>query len=500
MTVLNLIACVAKYKNKLMIGDSGNLLVRLKEDLKHFSAVTKVSQLSRDVLPIVVMGRKTFESLPDKKPLKDRINVVLTFNKGLLKGENKLHSSYNLKKLDPNVPYYTTYQEFDRYLKDNDNLSPSVYVIGGGEIYNLFTERNDISRIYLTEVKGVNFKNVKYPVYMNGISDSYKMTGFSDTYIQDNYTYRILRYTKKIERNYYSSDKKYTDLAREILDQGKDREDRTGTGTKSVFGRQLRFDISNGSVPLLTVKSVPFKAIVAELFWMMSGNTCNDYLTEKNVKIWNGNTSREFLDSRNLQHYPEGTLGPGYGFQIRNFGGDYNPEKSDTRKHPRNLTGTDQLKYVEDLLDKDPYSRRILMSYWNPCDLSKTALVPCHFQIQFYVEEIDNIKYLSSHFNMRSSDELARSWNVVFYTLLTQILALRHNMRPKEIVFSISDAHIYKNHIGQVQSYIDKVPAPEPKVHLSETLKDKSWEEMEIQDVELIGYFPHPSIKMEMSV
>jgi thymidylate synthase len=241
----------------------------------------------------------------------------------------------------------------------------------------------------------------------------------------------------------------------------------------------------------MTIRKVPFKIILKELFWMLSGSTDNKVLQAQGVHIWDGNTSRQFLDKRGLTEYPEGTLGPGYGWQMRNSGDKYNPDLAEDNKN-----GIDQLAYVEHLIKNDPDSRRILMNYWIPYDIPHMALAPCHYSVQFRV--INNGLYCL--FNMRSSDELARSWNAVFYAVLTHILALRCGLTAKELIFNIGDAHIYSSHIEAVKEYIQRKPRPFPCIELDKNLKTMEWHNMTPEHVALVGYFPHPNVKMDMVV
>ena len=485
---ISLIASVVKYKNKLVIGKDNDLLVKLNKDLQHFKIVTS-NKISEN-FNIVLMGKKTYRSIG--RILPNRINFLLTNDKSSKLPKPKY---LNAKKL-----YCVNLKQFKEYY---NRYNPNVFIIGGGKIYNLFLNNSDffIEKLYITEVKGFKIDNSDSLICMDHFDFKYKLIGYSEKYIQDSVlNYRILYYKKC---NSFTEEHKYFDLAQNILQNGNDRSDRTGTGTKSLFGKQLKFDISNGTIPLLTTKQVPFKAIFYELWWMMSGHTDAKLLKDRGVHIWDGNTSREFLDSRGLS-YKEGILGPGYGFQIRHFGAKYNEEYADVSKCDPNINvigGFDQLKYVEHLLKTDPFSRRIMMCYWNPPDFDKTSLIPCHFQIQFYVEEINNQKYLSGMFGMRSNDKfLGEPFNLCFYSLLVQILALKCNMKPKELIYSVGDVHIYKNHIEQIKEQMTRTPRPFPKVHLNDILKTKDWANIEFSDVDLIGYFPHPSIKAKMAV
>ena len=262
----------------------------------------------------------------------------------------------------------------------------------------------------------------------------------------------------------------------------------------------MKFDISQ-SIPLLTTKRVPFKAIVEELLFFINGHTDVKILQNKGVKIWNGNTSREFLDARNLKHYKEGIMGPMYGWQWRFFGAEYSQAFADTTNLDNSkIGGFDQLKHVENLLKTDPYSRRIYISNLNPVQSSQMVLDPCHVYFQLYVTEHMGQKYLSGYFTMRSSDSLAWCYNIVSYTILIYILALKCDMKPKEIIYNSVDCHIYKTHIEQIKKQISRPLRPFPKIILDNSVKNKDWNQITFKDISLIGYFPHPGIKMDMAV
>ncbi|ARR74951.1 hypothetical protein SAGO17_0031 [Mimivirus AB-566-O17] len=285
-----------------------------------------------------------------------------------------------------------------------------------------------------------------------------------------------------------------------VLKDGRFREDRTGTGVYSTFGEQMRFNITD-SFPLLTTKRVPFKGMVEELLWFLRGDTDANILKKRNVKIWNGNTSREFLDERGLYDYPEGTLGPGYGWSMRFYNAPYSVEYSDT-SNGTPTGGFDQIEYVLNLLKTDPTSRRIYMNYWNPSVLDKTALVPCHVSFQFYTEVgEDSRTYLSGHLYQRSMDTfLGAPWNIASYSLLLYIIAEKCGFIPKDLVISTGDTHIYSNHTDQVKEQLSRAPRPFPKLILDSSIKTKEFSEITVDDFELLGYFPHSTISAKMAV
>ena len=492
---ISLIACVVKHRNNLVIGKNNDLLVKLPKDMAFFRTIT--SNQIQELPNIVLMGRNTYYSIQSEyRPLKNRLNFVLTKDPVYLK---KYPLPKHIKHLSTNNVYFITLLQFQEfYIKFN----PNVFVIGGGQIYETFINNKVflIDKMYITEVKGLKITDDTNLITMPHFDFRYKLIGYSEKYNEskNNISYRILTY-KYVNQG--TQEHLYFDLASNILRNGKEREDRTGTGTISLFGTQLRFDISS-SIPLLTTKQVPFNSIVKELLWILQGNTDAKILQRQNVTIWDGNTSREFLDNCGLEHYPEGVLGAGYGFQLRFQGAKYSPAFADTNKcDTSKIGGVDQLQYIEYLLLNDPFSRRIMFSYWNPSDFDKTALLPCHVMCQFYVTEEKCEKYLSCMFIMRSNDIfLGNPFNLVFYSLLTYILAKRCNMKPKELVYTCGDTHLYKNHLTKVKEQLTRVPRPLPCVKLDESIKTKDWKDITIEDFDLIGYFSHPSIKAPMAI
>lgn len=289
----------------------------------------------------------------------------------------------------------------------------------------------------------------------------------------------------------------YLNLLRKILEHGKSRTDRTGTGTISLFGEHMRFDISK-SIPVLTTKFVPWKSCIKELLWFLKGQTDVTILQNNGVRIWDGNSTRNFLDKRGLSHLPEFDIGPGYGFQWRHAGAEYKTCKDDyTGK------GFDQIEYILNELRTNPFSRRLYMTAWNPSFIEQMALPPCHVSAQFYVEEdaTDGTKYLSCQMYQRSVDTfLGCPWNIMSYAVLTCLFAKMCGMKPKELVMSLGDVHIYANHVDQVREQLSRHPYPFPQLHISENVKSKNIDELSIDDFQLVNYQYHPAIKAQMSV
>jgi thymidylate synthase len=282
----------------------------------------------------------------------------------------------------------------------------------------------------------------------------------------------------------------YINLIKHILENGISKDDRTGIGTLSIFSYNMTFNLRH-SFPLLTTKKVYWKGVVEELLWFISGSTDSNILKEKGVKIWEGNSSREFLDSRGLSHYDQGDIGAGYGFQWRHFGAKYtNMYDSYEGK------GIDQLKDVINKIKNTPDDRRIIMSAWNPPDIDKMALPPCHIFVQFWVDT--NKKELHSQMYQRSCDVgLGVPFNIASYALLTCIIAKLCDLTPGDFHYCMGDTHIYKNHIDAMKLQITRVPYDFPKINIK-AITDI--DNIKFDDIELIDYNYYENIKMNMAI
>jgi thymidylate synthase len=261
----------------------------------------------------------------------------------------------------------------------------------------------------------------------------------------------------------------YEELLKHVYSTGAEKSDRTGTGTRSIFGAQIRFDLSKG-FPLITSKKVHLKSIIHELLWFIKGDTNTKYLTDNGVKIWD-----EWADK-------DGNLGPVYGHQWRNW--------------PKTDGGTiDQLSEVTETLKNNPDSRRIIVSAWNVADLPKMALMPCHAFFQFYVA---NGK-LSCQLYQRSADMfLGVPFNIASYALLTLMIAQVCNLEPGDFIHTFGDAHIYSNHFEQVELQLSRDLRPYPTMKINPEVK--SIFDFKYEDFELENYNPHPAIKGAVAV
>lgn len=299
----------------------------------------------------------------------------------------------------------------------------------------------------------------------------------------------------------------YLDLIRDILRNGEVRPDRTGTGTRSIpFPPQHKYSLytPDGTLvlPLLTTKRVFLRAVIAELLWFVSGDTYAKTLQDQSVKIWDGNASREYLDSVGLSHREEGDLGPVYGFQWRHFGAEYETCHADYSGK-----GVDQLAEVVRKLKESPYDRRIILSAWNPADLKKMALPPCHMFAQFYVSfplgshgEKPTRGTLHTLLYQRSCDMgLGVPFNIASYALLAHMLAHTCDLVPGTLTHTMGDAHVYNDHTEALEQQILREPRDFPTLEIARA-SGGSIDGWSVEDFKVIGYDPHKGLAMKMSV
>jgi thymidylate synthase len=291
----------------------------------------------------------------------------------------------------------------------------------------------------------------------------------------------------------------YLDLLRQVLEHGKFKADRTGTGTYSVFGAQARFDLRN-NFPLLTTKKVHLRSIIYELLWFLSGDSDTRYLRENKVTIWD-----EWADETYVKN-----LGPVYGKQWREWTG-YSMRRidPDANQIPLNLGefkkpvgrrehsdhGIDQIANVIAEIKKNPDSRRLIVSAWNVVDIEKMALAPCHCLFQFYVSDGE----LSCQLYQRSADIfLGVPFNIASYALLTLMVAQVCGLKPGDFVHTFGDLHLYSNHVEQAKLQISREPRPLPRMKLNPAVKNI--DHFKFEDFELVNYDPHPAIKAPIAV
>lgn len=427
-----------------IIGINNNLPVFIKDDLKRFREIT--TNRGNNVL---VMGYNTWLSL-DQKPLKDRTNIIISKN------------NYSNIELSENILKFKSFEECIDFLKNKDYND--VFLIGGGQLYNyVFSNYEESINCIFETITHVNIndKNSSSIVYLeNSISDTFeKIKHESNVGSVRLYNKEVIfvdyDYNTYQNKNYINRDEmQYIDLLTNIMNNRVNRDSRNSEVISS-FGEKMKFDLRNG-FPLLTTKKMGWKTILRELLWFIKGSTDNKELNDKGVHIWDGNASKDFMESRGLD-YEENDLGPIYGFQWRHFGDKY------IDKDTEYTGGIDQLKYVIDTIKNDPLSRRIILSAWNPVDLDKMALPPCHVMVQFYVD-VEN-KYIDAQLYQRSGDMfLGVPFNITSYSLLLHIICKITGYKPRFLHHIIGDAHIYHNHINLVEKQLRMVPYNFPEL------------------------------------
>jgi thymidylate synthase len=279
--------------------------------------------------------------------------------------------------------------------------------------------------------------------------------------------------------------KQYLDLLRLILERGRERSDRTGTGTIGIFGHQMRFDLREG-FPLLTTKKLHVRAIIHELLWFLRGATDVATLKAAGVTIWD-----EWATAEQTARFGrrEGDLGPVYGHQWRNFGATKRPDGSYEKD------GFDQIARVVEQIRRDPHSRRLIVTGWHPVEAQQVALPPCHTLFQFYVQDAE----LSCQLYQRSGDVfLGVPFNIASYALLTCMVAQVTGLSPGDFIHTLGDVHLYKNHIDQAKLQLERAPRRPPVLRLDRAVSELS--AFRFEDISLHGYDPHPAIKAEVSV
>lgn len=463
----------------------------LPSDLKYFKQLTS-STTNPFKKNAVIMGRKTWESIPSTfRPLPNRVNVVLSATgKGLapISGPNVLVTG----SLDAALTLLSEPQ----YSAEVEN----VFVIGGGQVYKECMDSPLLSVIHFTQVDA----DVVCDTFMPPI-DHAKFRLWAATPprrdSQDGVRYSFLCYTRVGDGGVDTAvtlppgtvpcheEAQYLALIDEVMREGVIRGDRTGTGTLSKFGSTMRFNLRH-SFPLLTTKRVFWRGVVEELLWFVAGRTNGKELSNKGIHIWDGNGSREYLDSIGLSHREEGDLGPVYGFQWRHFGAEYRDMHADYTGE-----GVDQLAELIHKIKTNPNDRRLVLMAWNPVALKDMALPPCHMFCQFYVAEGE----LSCQMYQRSCDlGLGIPFNIASYSLLTCMVAHVCGLKPGDFVHVLGDAHVYSNHVEALKEQLKNAPRHFPTLNINPAKTDI--DSFAFDDFEIVGYAPHKKIAMQMAV
>ena len=516
---------VAATKDEMGIGLDGALPWRLPKDMAYFKAVT-----SRVDEPgarnAVIMGRKTWESIPAKfRPLPGRLNVVLSASGALVEAADAENGGANANGGATGAPEVLPEGVLLRPSLDAALSDPEVqtaakteraFVVGGAAVYAEALASPLCEAVHLTEVTAPASDPAKFKcdAFLPDVESfegggKFKLYASSGTIRdKDGAGVQFLTYLGKdpetgkfrakasevvpaavSDAGVRHEELQYLDLIREIIEEGNVKGDRTGTGTISKFGKQMRFDLRR-SFPLLTTKRVFWRGVAEELLWFIGGRTNAKELQDKDIKIWDGNGSREYLDSVGLGHREVGDLGPVYGFQWRHFGAEYKDMHADYDGQ-----GVDQLAEVIDKIKNNPNDRRILLTAWNPAALKEMALPPCHMFCQFYVANGE----LSCQMYQRSCDMgLGVPFNIASYSLLTCMIAQVCGLRPGDFVHVCGDTHVYSNHVDPLRTQLENEPRPFPKLKINPEKMDI--DAFEFSDFTIEGYDPHPKIEMKMAV
>ncbi|XP_058087236.1 bifunctional dihydrofolate reductase-thymidylate synthase-like isoform X2 [Magnolia sinica] len=475
---------VAATRN-MGIGKDGKLPWKLPSDLKIFKEVTMATSdpVKKNA---VIMGRKTWESIPfEHKPLPGRLNVVLTrsgsFDIATAENVVMCGSIASALELLAASPYCLSIER--------------VFVIGGGQVLREALNAPGCEAVHFTEIE----TSIECDTFIPPIDDSlFRPWYASFPLVENNIRYSFVTYARirssavdppamhngviidnnsGIEIEKFSflpktifekhEEYMYTRLVQDIISHGTQKDDRTGTGTLSKFGCQMRFNLRK-SFPLLTTK----------------------VLQEKGIQIWDGNASRDYLNNIGLTDREEGDLGPIYGFQWRHFGASYTDMHADYSGK-----GFDQLLDVINKIKNTPDDRRIVLSAWNPSDLKLMALPPCHMFAQFYVSNGE----LSCQMYQRSADMgLGVPFNIASYALLTCMIAHICDLIPGDFIHVLGDAHVYRTHVRPLQEQLQKLPKPFPVLKINPEKKDI--DSFVAADFTLVGYDPHQKIEMKMAI
>lgn len=453
---MKIIIISAIDQNSFGIGKDNQLCWNDKEDLSYFKNLTMNG--------IVVMGRNTYESIG--KPLPNRTNVVIS------KTINAKEGTLIFDSISKAIDHFSSEEK--------------IFMIGGHDIYKECLDKNIVDEIHLTLMNNNGSFDTYFPRF-----DYSKFSVKDYKTIDENKSRLILE-----KNNQENEENQYLSLIFKIILENEKkviRSDRTGTGTLSIFApNQMRFNLRNDNFPLLTTKKTFFRGIAEELLWFLSGSTNVNLLSEKGVKIWDFNSSREFLDSLGLNSRQVGDAGPIYGHSWRHYGAEYIDCLTDyTAK------GFDQIKFLIEELKKNPFSRRLILNSWNPGVLKEVVLPPCHCMAQFYVKEENGKKFLSLQFYQRSADlGLGVPFNIASYALLLKMFAHCVDMEPDELIYVIGDAHVYSNHIKPLKEQLTRKPFPFPKLLIT---GEKDIFSLKYSDFKLIDYQSHGTVKMEMS-
>lgn len=473
------------------IGKNGKLpWPRIRSDMKHFQDTTSGHR--------VIMGRKTWESIVQQlgSQLPNRENIVLTSNPQLYNNNNNMES------------VLFTDKGLRHAIEDGWSAKKKTFVIGGAEIYEQCFQDpylyKNLQTIYRTVIMDyyVCDRFIEYP----NLKQDFEQTESKYEHSFEGKCQILFEVYTRINKE----EQAYLSLLYKVLNHGICGPSRTNIETISTFGEMLKFDVSDETIPILTTKHVPFRLSLEEMLFFVSGSTDVQKLRDKKVHIWDGNTTREYLDKRGLTYYEEFDMGPTYSFLFRHAGaeGNYLGKNVDYTGQ-----GIDQLQSVVDALKTDEPNRRIMINLWSAAHLNKMSLPPCLFNYIFKKDVVrkedvqtpgvfTTEKHVSLMVTMRSADLfLGVPFNLTGATVLLRMVCHLSGCLPKELCVIMADAHIYANHIDQVKLQLDRHPFPFPKLRIHRTPDQiKSIDDFKTDDFELFGYKCHPIISAPMAI
>jgi dihydrofolate reductase/thymidylate synthase len=491
---VNLIIAVDQ---KWGISKEGKIPWKIMEDINFFQDVTK-REYVRGKMNVVIMGKNTWLSLPKKgsdiNHLEGRINIVVSTTLEDISNDKLVYFAKSLSEA----------------IKLCENLRfGKIFVCGGSRIYEETVKTSVVDRIYISVIdKDYGCDNFFYIYTDIRLFDTVSTLHFSAKDLNADETVNLsIDVFEKSKDNIFEpctnkEESKYLSLMENIIKNGQFKSTRNSM-VWSKFGEHLKFDLSKG-FPLLTTKKIFFKGVVEELLFFLKGDTNANHLNEKGVKIWNANTTREFLDSVGLKHYEVGDMGPMYGFNWVHFGAYYQG-----MNHNYIGQGFNQIKYCLDLLKKDPHSRRIMMTTYNPAVAKEGCLYPCHGIDVIFNVDVDvsaNKNNLSCMMTQRSADLfLGIPFNIASYGLLVYIFCEVINndetykgrkFTPGVLTINLGDVHVYEGHYTQCIRQILREPYSFPQLKINKTIKSVT--DFSYEDLELVDYISYPPIQAKM--
>ena len=448
------------------IAKDGQIPWNSKADQKYFRDITMGKGRN-----VVIMGRVTYEAIPVQyRPLQGRRCVVISRS-----WSQDDHSE---------VITYPSLLEALAGLGGNMQLYDDIFICGGEQVYS------ETIKDYMYLCNKIHVTRFKTDYDCDQLFPFDEIKGCPTACEPA----RMREYTRFVYLpSYDHSEYSYLNLMEKVIKEGESRTNRTGVITQSLFGTKMEYDISD-RLPVFTTKKLDYDSIIKELLFFISGQTDTKRLEEQGVKIWEGNTTREFLDKRNLSSYQEGDMGPMYGFQWRHWGASYNGCDEDyTGK------GMDQLQTLIAGIREEPHSRRHVMSAWSADQIDDMVLAPCHVLCQFNVSA--DRKYLDCCLYQRSADMfLGIPFNVASYSILTYMIAHITNLKPRKFTHMMGDTHVYTTHLDAISRQLKRIPRPFPRLSFRRATKINEIDDFSYTDFIIDGYTSWPRIRAQMAV